>query len=145
MAQSTIELKFLFRAKRTVSAFWKVAQTEWTDRDADEAKNFNPERVKHAADLAVLAFFEIDFDPGVFFARAKKGGALGLEDVSLWDFDAVLQSLQQPRVGHNADLNMVGLDEMRGGIRDARGPRGIVGEQEQTFAGFVEASDGSDP
>lgn len=40
---------------------------------------------------------------------------------------------------------MVGLVEMSGGIGDAGVPFGIVGEEEEAFAGFVETADWSEP
>jgi hypothetical protein len=42
-------------------------------------------------------------------------------------------------------LDVVGFVEMRFRRGDACGPLGVVGEQEQAFAGFIEPADRCDP
>ena len=53
--------------------------------------------------------------------------------------------LNQILVGDDANLYVVGFFQMGLGRGNAGSPFGVVGQQEQTFAGLVETADGSDP
>src|SRR5690348_13881614 len=44
-----------------------------------------------------------------------------------------------------AHLDVIALLQMRLGRGNARGPFGVVGQQQQPFAGLIEASDGPEP
>ena len=118
---------------------------EGTDGDADEAEDFDTKRVEHAANVAIFAFVESDFEPGVFFAGAEKGGAFAAEDFVAFCFDATFERFEKWRIRESCDSNVVGFIEMRGGIGDPGVPLGVVGEEEEAFAGFVEAADGCEP
>lgn len=126
-------------------AFGKVAELERTDRDSHKSKHFDAEGIEHATNLAVLAFVEDDFDPGMFLASAEEVCALRFEDVALWNFNAALKGFEETGVGHDADLDMVGLVKMKGRIGNARGPFGVVGKEKKAFTDLVEAADRSDP
>jgi len=101
--------------------------------------------VEHAADLAVFAFVEGEFEPRFFFAGAEEAGLLGAEDFTAFGFDAAFEGVEEVGVGEGGDLDVVGFVEVGGGVGDAGAPFGIVGEEEEAFAGFVEAADGSEP
>ena len=49
------------------------------------------------------------------------------------------------RAGDGGNLHLVGLVEVSGRIGHAGIPFGIVGEEKEPFASFVEAADGCEP
>jgi len=128
-----------------MGGFGEVAEVEGADGDADEAEDFDVEGVEHAANLAILALVESDFEPGVFFAGTKEGGALAAEEFGAFGFDTAFERFEKGRIRDVGDLHVIGFVEMRGGIGDTGAPLGIVGEEEEAFAGFVEATDGGEP
>jgi len=128
-----------------VGAFTHIAKLQRANRDADEAKNFRAQGIEHAPDLSVLAFVECNFDPGALFTRAEDAGTLGLEKFTVRHFDAPLQCFHQSGIGDHAELDVIGLVEMRSGIGDASGPLRIIREEQQALAGLVEAADGGNP
>jgi hypothetical protein len=91
--------------------------------------------------VAIFAFVEGDLEPGVFFAGTEKGGAFAAEDFVAFGFDTTFERFEKGRIRDGCDLHVVGFVEMRGGIGDAGVPLGVVGEEEEAFAGFVEAAD----
>ena len=74
-----------------MGAFCKIAELEGTDRDADEAEDFDAEGVEHAADVAVFAFVEGELKPGVPFAGAEEAGALTAKNLVAFCFDSALE------------------------------------------------------
>ena len=125
--------------------FGEAAKMEGADGDAAQAEDFDAEGVEDAADLAVFAFVKGQFEPGVFFAGAEETCALAAEEFLAFGFDSALELFDERGIGERGDLDVIGFVEMRGGVGDASAPFGIVGEEEETFAGFVEAADGTKP
>jgi len=101
------------------------------------------EGFEEAADVAVAAFVEDDFKPGVFFAFAEDGGAFGGERAVV-GVDAGFEGGEEGGIGEAVDLDVVGFVEVAGGVGDGVGPGGVVGEEEQAFTGLVEAADGGE-
>src|SRR6185369_8270647 len=94
--------------------------------------------------MAIAAFVENDFQPGVVMPRTKMGSRLDTQMFAAGDNS--LRYVREERfVAHVVDLYMVGLIQMRIGRGDRRRPLGIVGEEKESFTGFVEPPDGSDP
>src|ERR1700693_4193493 len=74
-----VQRNFLCRSQSAGFALGELAQSEWTNRHADQAENFDPKMFKYAADLAVLAFVEQDFPPRVFLTGAQHASTLGAQ------------------------------------------------------------------
>ena len=70
---------------------------------------------------------------------------LAAEDFVALGFDTTFERLEKGGIRESCNLNVVGFVEMSGGIGDAIVPFGIVSEEEEAFAGFVEATDGGKP
>jgi hypothetical protein len=64
-AAQRLELGLGQSAYRT---FREIAELEITDRHAHQPQAFGAERFQHAADLAVAALVELDFDPAIALA-----------------------------------------------------------------------------
>src|ERR1700740_429257 len=94
--EGAVERQLFFEAERRMSAFGQIGKLERADGNADETKHLDAEGIEHAADLAVFAFVEDDFEPGMFFAAAEKAGALCFENAALWNFDAALKNFEKP-------------------------------------------------
>src|SRR6516165_4504095 len=62
----------LLRAKRTVRALREISKPQRANRHADEAQHLDAQSVEHAANLAIFPFIDDHFEPGVFFAGAKR-------------------------------------------------------------------------
>jgi hypothetical protein len=73
----------------------KIAELEWTDRDADKAEDFDAEGVEHAADLAVFPFVESEFEPGVFFTGAEESCTFAAEEFVALCFDSALEFFEE--------------------------------------------------
>lgn len=101
------------------------------------------EGFEEAADVTVAAFVEDDFKPGVFFAFTEEGDAFGGEG-AVAGGDAGLEGGEESGVREAVDLNVVGFVEVAGGVGDGVGPGGVVGEEQEAFAGLVEAADGGE-
>ena len=103
--------------------------------------------MEHAADLAIAAFDQGDFVPGVggVFVELDFGGrgfyaAVVVES----DVDAGAEAGEGFFVGAAADFDEVFFGDVRAGFGEFLGERAVVGEKEETFAGVVEAADGID-
>ncbi len=94
--------------------------------------------------MAILALVEDDFEPGIVLTLAENFRLFGAQVFAVVG-NTVGQSFQENVVSDCADLHVVDLVEVRVGFSDARGPFRIVGEQEQAFAGFIEAADRGEP
>jgi len=125
--------------KGTRGALYQVPERKRADGHADQAENFDPLGLEHPADVAILAFIQDDFEPGVAAPLAKDGCALGAQELAVAG-DTICERPEETVAGKGGNLDVVGLIQVRAGIGDAGGPLGIVSEQEQTFAGFVEAA-----
>jgi hypothetical protein len=87
-----------------------------------------------------LAFIEDDLEPAVFCPRAA-GELASLAALPRLSLSRPHQGLNEVSSANGSDLHMIGLIQMRFRRGDARAPLGIVGQQQQTFTGFVEAAD----
>lgn len=103
--------------------------------------------LEHAADLAVAAFDERDFVPGIAGVFEKTDFCRRGFDASVVverDGDAVAKALDGLFIGLAADFDVVGSGDVRDGAGELLGEGAVVGEQEQAFAGVIEAADGID-
>ena len=101
--------------------------------------------MEHAADLAIAAFNENDFVPGVggVFEEADLGGrSFDAATVVENDGDAVAEALERLLGGTAANFDVVGLGDVGGGFGELLSEGAVVGEEQQTLAGVVEAADG---
>ena len=103
--------------------------------------------MEHAADLAVAALDEGDFVPGVggLFVEADFGGrgfyaAVVIES----DVNAVAEALEGFFVGAAADFHQIFFGDVGAGFGEFLREGAIVGEEEEAFAGVVEAANGID-
>jgi len=128
-----------------MSALREITQRKRADGNAEKAENVDAKCIEHTADLAVFAFIEDDFEPGMLFTGAQEDGALGFKDLAVRHFDATLERFEETTVSDDVDLHVISLVEKRGGIGNAGGPLGVVGEKHKPLAGLVEAADRSDP
>ena len=69
-------------------AGFQVAQSVLVELDAYEAHHVVAEVGEHAADFAVLAFGQCNFEPAVLFAFAMENGALGVHELFAFAKDA---------------------------------------------------------
>jgi hypothetical protein len=132
-------------AQVSPSALGKGPQRERADGDADEAKDFDAERIEEAADLPVLAFVQNDLEPTRLRPPAQEADAPCGEPFVFVGRDTALDSFDEIVISGSADLHVVGLLDMVLGREDRRGPAGVVREEEESFARFVETADRRDP
>ena len=59
--------------------------------------------------------------------------------------DAANDFLDEIGIGDAVHLHVILLIQVAGWIGDFRRPLGIVGQEQQTFARFIQASDGTNP
>ena len=76
-----IQFRFFRRGELAELAFAKLSESERSNRHANKPQNFDSHYFKHAADLAVLAFVQHDFQPGVFLAAAQHAAPLGSQQL----------------------------------------------------------------
>jgi hypothetical protein len=108
--------------------------------------------LKHLADLAVAAFGEGDFVPGIVsIADAADSSRLSQHAAQLLvlvpafvDHDARAKLVERLIAGLAADLDQVDLRHLVGGAGEQVGKLAVVGHQQQAFALIVEASDRED-
>src|SRR5262249_45226136 len=142
--QRAIERRFFHRRQLASVALAERTEPQRTDGNANQPQDFDATGLQHSADLAVFAFVQNDFDPLIFFAAAKDASCLCPERVAIGS-DAACEVFEQRFAGKPSDLYVVGFVEMRFGRSDPRGPFGIVGEEQQPFAGFIKTPDGPHP
>jgi len=103
--------------------------------------------LKHAADLAVAAFDEGDFVPGVgsVFVEADFGGRGFYAAVVVeGDVDTGAEASEGLFVGAAADFDEIFFGDVGAGLGEFLGEGAVVGEEEEAFAGVIEAADGID-
>jgi len=103
--------------------------------------------LEHAADLAVAAFDESDFVPGIgsVFVETDFGGGGFYPTVVLeGDVDAGAQASEGFFVGAGADFDEIFFGDVRAGFGEFLSEGAVVGEEEEAFAGVVEPTDGID-
>ena len=101
--------------------------------------------LEHAADLAIAAFDENDFIPGigsVFDEANFGGGGFDAAAVVERDGDAGAQALDDLLGRLATDFNEIGFGDVRAGLGEFLGEGSIIGHDEKAFAGVVEAPDG---
>ena len=79
---------------------------------------------EHAADLAIAAFDESDFVPGIFHVLKQadfSGREFDAAIVVERDGDAVAKSLDGLVVGLAADFDVIGFGDVRAGFREFLG------------------------
>lgn len=98
-------------------------------------------------DLAVAALDQSNFVPriGRIFEQADLSGReLHAPTVLKGDGDAVAKPLERLVAGLAANFDVVGLGNMVSGFGELLGQVAVVGEEQEAFAGVVEATDGVD-
>lgn len=86
--------------------------------------------LKHAANLAIAALDQDDFVPGIggVFDKANFGGrSFDAAAIVEGDGDAAAQALNGFFVGLAADLNEIGLGNVRSSLAELLGERAVVG------------------
>jgi len=103
--------------------------------------------LKHAADLAIAAFDEDDFVPGVrgVFDETDFGGR-GFDAAAVveGDGDAGAQALERFFAGLAADFDEIGFGNVGAGLGEFLGQGAIVGKEKKPFTGVIEAANGID-
>jgi len=100
--------------------------------------------LEHATDLAIAAFDEDDFVPGIgsVFDQTDFGGrGFDAAAVVKRDGDAGAQALEGFFVGLAADFDEIGFGDVGAGLGEFLGKGTIVGEEEEAFAGVIESAD----
>lgn len=103
--------------------------------------------LEHAADLAVAAFDERDFIPrvgGVFVEMDFRGGCFYAAVVVESDVHASAEAGERFFVGAAVDFDEIFFGDVRAGFGELLGESAVVGEEEEAFAGVIEAADGID-
>ena len=106
-----------------------------------------PDFLEHVADLAVAAFDQSDFEPGIvgFLDLGDEGGS-GLHGAGtgLAQQNPLAQFVQALFTGLAGDFHNVFLSDVGRSLHQLTGQIAVVGEQQQAFAGVVEAAHGID-
>ena len=123
----------------------QAAKGERPYGDAHQLEHFDIQVFEQAADMAIFSFIEHDFEPRVTFALPQKAAILHAKKIAIVHADAIAQSAEQRCVGDRADLHVIRFIQMRLRRSDAGRPFGVVGKQQQSFAGFVETANRREP
>src|SRR6202034_2189673 len=83
------------------------------------------------------------FEPAVFLACSQAASLLRSQQFSVFCFSAENQRLDKLLIRDCSNLHMVGLVQVGFRRGDTCAPLGIIGQQQQTLAGFVETADWS--
>lgn len=121
----------------------EAAELQRTDGGSCEASHMVAELGKHAADLAIHALVEGEFEKGV-------GGAASEDADPAWGSSA----LGEMDAGHEllevfgrdaaGDVGLVSLGDAVAGMSELRGEVAVVGQDEEALGVGIEASDGVD-
>src|SRR5215470_6473612 len=95
---------------------------------------------EEAANVAIFSFVEHNFEPGVTPSLSQNPCLLHTEKITGGGANTTAESVEQDFVGDRADLHVIGFVKVRLRRGNARGPLGVIGEQQQPFAGSVEPS-----
>ena len=120
---------------------------EGAELDALDFLDQEAYRQEHAPDLAIAAFDESEFVPGIFHVLEQadfSGRELHATVVAERDGDAVAKFLDGLVVGLAADFDVICFGDVRAGLGEFLCQCAIVGEEKKTFAGVVETADGID-
>lgn len=115
--------------------------------DAFDFFHKEADRLEHAADLAVAAFDESDFVPGVggVFVETNFGGRGFYATVVVeGDVDAVAEAGKGFFVRAAADFDQVFFGDVGAGFGQFLGQGAVVGQEQEAFARVVKAADGVD-
>jgi len=103
--------------------------------------------LEHAADLAIAAFDESDFVPGiggVFVELDFRRRSFDTAAVVEGNGDTVAKALDRLLVGAATDFDEIGFGDVRAGFGQFLCEVAIVGEKQESFAGVVETPNGID-
>jgi hypothetical protein len=95
---------------------------------------------EHAADFAVHALGEDEFDPGGLSLLADDADGFGL-GLAFGEPDALGELSELLGLGPAGDEDLVGFGDAVAGVREALGEFTVVGEEDEAGGGFVEPSD----
>jgi hypothetical protein len=129
------------RGEVSIAAGGEV-EFEEADFHATEFFHQLAEVFEHHSDLVLAAFGEADFIPRILagldeFDVGGRGAAAMQRDAGLKRFHLFIG--EGP-----GNFHYIRFDDVGGGRCDAMGELAIIGEQQQAFAGIVEAADGED-
>jgi hypothetical protein len=136
----------------------KFAELEATDGDADEAEGGEADGGGHAADLAVLAFDEGEFEPGggdgLALADGWDAGRMGWHGIEhaglagerreVGKLDAAAELFEGGFSGDAFDLGVVGAFVGVLWLKQEFIPAGFIAEEKEAFGVGIEASHGID-
>ena len=94
--------------------------------------------------MAILSFLQDDFEPGVTRAMTQDACAFHAQSFSVYA-NAGKQLIQDPGVGLGCNLDVVSFRNMGFRCEHGGGPLAVIGKQQQSFTGFVETADRSEP
>ena len=98
---------------------------------------------QHPANLAVLAFVENDAHPGAF-ALVFLALCLPGFDVAVAQPDTFEESMQIVCGWVSCYQNQIRFLDAEAGMHQAMGEVAVIGQEQQSFAGFIQAADGVD-
>ncbi len=130
--------------RQQVAVFARVnVQCEGAVADALELLHVVPGLLKHRADLAVAAFDQRDFIPGVvrFMDELDAGwGSTGVDAFAVGQLDAGAELFNGGVAGLATNLDKIRFWNMRGCLGEGISQLSVVGEQQETLTGVVQAS-----
>src|SRR6185312_1513435 len=121
----------------------EITEEELADTDAVQLLDLGSDGFEHAADLAVHAFLDFDFEPGGAAGEAKHAGGCGV--LAAADREAAAEEIQGGVGERGIGEDVVELGDFVFGVGDAFGEDAVVGEQEQSAGVEIEAADGEIP
>jgi hypothetical protein len=77
ISDGSIKCLLLGRGERAHRPFRQVAERDRSNGHSDQSQNVTSQTLKHAADVAVLAFVEHNFKPASAFNSTQKTSSLG--------------------------------------------------------------------
>ena len=123
---------------------WHITQLERAIGDADQAIYLQANGFQHTADLTVLALANADGEPDI--------GALVVFDfnvhwpvIDAFDGDALFELVDRGLVDSAPGANAIFTVPGGGRQFECAGQSTIIGQQQQTFRGQIEATDGDHP
>src|SRR5215475_11127146 len=126
-------------------AFFKFSQSQRPHGYAHEPEYFHSKTVQNPPDLPVPALMQHDFEPTVLLAAPKESHKLYAQHFSIRRLDAVQHGVEQSLISDAIDVHMIRLIEVAVGRQHSACPLGIVCQQKEALARFVQAAHGSYP
>ena len=121
----------------------QAIEADGTNGDAAQHHDLVAQPRQHAADLAILALVEDDFQPGAVPLRFQALDAAGA-DVAVAEPDPLEQLLHVLGVRMAGDLDVIRLVDAEAWVHQAIGQLAVVCQKKQPFAVLIEPAHGVD-